>query len=62
MVKKNTLINNIIFLFILQFFNYLAPFLVLPYLTRILSSDSFGEYIYFITIGQFTCNIFRPRF
>ncbi|EMG6526745.1 MULTISPECIES: oligosaccharide flippase family protein [Providencia] len=52
MVKKNTLINNIILLFILQFFNYLAPFLVLPYLTRILSSDSFGEYIYFITIGQ----------
>ncbi|HCP7899780.1 TPA: O33 family O-antigen flippase, partial [Escherichia coli] len=37
-----TLIKNIFYLFIVQIINYVAPFLVLPYLSRVLSVDNFG--------------------
>ncbi|WP_077814808.1 O33 family O-antigen flippase [Escherichia coli] len=34
--------KNIFYLFIVQIINYVAPFLVLPYLSRVLSVDNFG--------------------
>ncbi|WP_183272200.1 oligosaccharide flippase family protein [Buttiauxella sp. A111] len=51
--NKKSLIKNIFLLFALQFFNYVAPFLILPYLARSFSVVTFGSYIYYITIAQF---------
>ncbi|WP_368301626.1 oligosaccharide flippase family protein [Kluyvera sichuanensis] len=40
--ERKKLTSNMFFLLFVQFSNYLAPVLVLPYLTRVLSIDSFG--------------------
>ncbi|WP_157952980.1 oligosaccharide flippase family protein [Limnobaculum parvum] len=42
MSNSNRLFKNILSLTIVQFSNYIAPLLVLPYLTRILSVENFG--------------------
>ena len=41
-LRKNSVLKNAMALFFLQFFNYLVPLLVYPYLTRTLSVDGFG--------------------
>ncbi|HFU1362780.1 TPA: oligosaccharide flippase family protein [Citrobacter farmeri] len=41
-MSKANLIKNILFLFFVQVVNYVAPFLVLPYLSRMLSVENFG--------------------
>lgn len=41
-INKKTLFENISSLSVLQVFNYLAPLIVLPYLTRILRVEEFG--------------------
>ncbi|MDT8823879.1 oligosaccharide flippase family protein [Vibrio vulnificus] len=51
--KKVSLYVNILYLFLLQAVNYIGPLLILPYLTRILSNEAFGNYILFVTAGQF---------
>ena len=42
MNQKKTLLKNTISLFVIQFSNYIAPFLVIPYLSRILGVEGFG--------------------
>lgn len=42
MSENKKLTKNIVALIIVQFSNYIAPLLVLPYLTRVLSIDQFG--------------------
>lgn len=52
MVTKNKkLTANIFFLVLVQFSNYLAPLLVLPYLTRTLSIEQFGVVIMALSIS-----------
>lgn len=41
-MSQNKLYKNIGYLLLVQFVNYVAPLMVLPYLTRILSIDGFG--------------------
>ncbi|WP_176463201.1 oligosaccharide flippase family protein, partial [Escherichia coli] len=41
MPKKNV-VENIMFLSIIQFANYLAPLMVLPFLSRTLGVEGFG--------------------
>lgn len=41
-LKKSKISSNIIALVFVQFANYIAPLMVLPYLTRVLSVDGFG--------------------
>ena len=47
---KHKVIRNAAWLSILQIFNYIAPLIVLPYLTRVLSVDEFGVVMIVITI------------
>lgn len=42
MNDKIVLFKNIILLIVVQFVNYVAPLLIFPYLTRVLSLESFG--------------------
>ncbi|WP_286265530.1 oligosaccharide flippase family protein [Thalassotalea atypica] len=44
--------KNFFFLFIVQFSNYVLPFLVIPLLTRALGLDGFGKYAFYIGIGN----------
>ncbi|MGY9341191.1 oligosaccharide flippase family protein [Citrobacter braakii] len=52
-IRKSVVFNNSVALFFVQFSNYLAPLLVLPYLSRILGVDGFG----IIVMAMSLCNI-----
>jgi PST family polysaccharide transporter len=45
--------KNFGFLFIVQFSNYVLPFLVIPLLTRSLGLDGFGKYAFYLGIANF---------
>lgn len=47
------IINNTIYLYLVQGLNYLLPILVLPYLIKTLSIDSFGIYSFAFAFSQF---------
>lgn len=42
--KKNSILQNSIWLFVLQVFNTVLPLLTIPYITRVLGSSSFGSF------------------
>jgi len=44
--------KNFFFLFIVQFSNYVLPFLVIPLLTRALGLDGFGKYAFYLGIAN----------
>ena len=44
LLMKNKMIQNGIWLFVLQGFNSLMPFITIPYITRILSASYFGDF------------------
>lgn len=59
-VKKNTLVANTFFLYVLTFSNYIFAFLTIPYQTRILGPEVFGIigfclafYTYFMLLFDF---------
>lgn len=45
-------LKNSMYLYLAQGLNYILPFLILPYLLRILSVDSFGIYVYSLMFSQ----------
>ncbi len=47
---KNNVMKNTTWLFIFQFAKIIFPFITLPYLTRILSTDSYGVVTYVKTV------------
>lgn len=49
-MKTKQVYSNIIALFFVQFANYVAPILVLPYLTRILGVDGYGSIVLAMSI------------
>ena len=51
-MAKNNLVKNILFLFFVQVVNYVAPFLVLPYLSRMLSVENFGLIMMIISVSN----------
>jgi len=44
--------KNFFFLFIVQFSNYILPFLVIPLLTRALGVDGFGKYAFYLGVAN----------
>lgn len=44
--------KNFFFLFIVQFSNYVLPFLVIPLLTRALGIDGFGKYAFYLGVAN----------
>ena len=44
--------KNFFFLFVIQFSNYVLPFLVIPLLTRALGVEGFGKYVFYIGIAN----------
>ncbi|MGQ4869874.1 oligosaccharide flippase family protein [Aeromonas caviae] len=44
-VSEGRVYKNIVFLLLVQFSNYIAPLLVLPYLTRVLGIEKFGVFV-----------------
>ncbi|MCG3825608.1 oligosaccharide flippase family protein [Photobacterium damselae] len=43
MSKTHRLVSNTLSLLVIQFANYVAPFLIIPYLSRLLGIDGFGQ-------------------
>ena len=54
--------KNFGFLFIVQFSNYVLPFLVIPLLTRSLGLDGFGKYAFYLGIANFLLVFIRFGF
>jgi PST family polysaccharide transporter len=54
--------KNFFFLFIIQFSNYVLPFLVIPLLTRTLGVEGFGKYVFYIGIANFLLVFIRFGF
>ena len=46
--------KNFFFLFLVQFSNYVLPFLVIPLLTRTLGVEGFGKYAFYLGIANGT--------
>ncbi|MCS7052880.1 MAG: oligosaccharide flippase family protein, partial [Ignavibacterium sp.] len=42
-LQNSLLVKNSIYTFTIQFFNYIVPLLLIPYLTRTLGQDGFGK-------------------
>jgi O-antigen/teichoic acid export membrane protein len=53
MFNQNTLISKFFFSFIASSVNLLAPFIILPYVTKVLGPNLYGKYIYFDSIIQY---------
>ena len=49
-MKKNKIINNTIMLMIFNISKILFPFITLPYLTRVLTTDTYGVVTYVKTV------------
>lgn len=54
--------KNFMFLFIVQFSNYVLPFLVIPLLTRALGMDGYGKYAFYLGIANFLLVFIRFGF
>lgn len=54
--------KNFVFLFIVQFSNYVLPFLVIPLLTRALGIEGFGKYAYYIALPNLLMIIIKFGF
>jgi len=54
--------KNFVFLFIVQFSNYVLPFLVIPLLTRALGMEGFGKYAFYLGIANFLLVFIRFGF
>jgi len=54
--------KNFSYLFIVQFSNYVLPFLVIPLLTRALGLDGFGKYAFYLGIANLLLVIIRFGF
>ena len=49
-MKKNKIVNNTIMLMIFNIAKIIFPFITLPYLTRILSTEAYGTVAYVKTV------------
>lgn len=54
--------KNFVYLFIVQFSNYILPFLVIPLLTRTLGIDGFGKYAFYLGVGNLLLVLIRFGF
>jgi len=54
--------KNFMFLFVVQFSNYVLPFLVIPLLTRALGMDGYGKYAFYLGIANFLLVFIRFGF
>jgi len=54
--------KNFLFLFVVQFSNYVLPFLVIPLLTRALGMDGYGKYAFYLGIANFLLVFIRFGF
>jgi PST family polysaccharide transporter len=54
--------KNFAFLFIVQFSNYVLPFLVIPLLTRALGMEGYGKYAFYLGIANFLLVFIRFGF
>ena len=54
--------KNFIFLFVVQFSNYVLPFLVIPLLTRALGIEGYGKYAFYLGIANFLLVFIRFGF
>jgi PST family polysaccharide transporter len=54
--------KNFMYLFIVQFSNYVLPFLVIPLLTRALGMDGYGKYAFYLGIANFLLVFIRFGF
>jgi PST family polysaccharide transporter len=54
--------KNFAFLFIVQFSNYVLPFLVIPLLTRALGIEGYGKYAFYLGIANFLLVFIRFGF
>lgn len=54
--------KNFVYLFIVQFCNYVLPFLVIPLLTRSLGLNGFGKYAFYLGIANFLLVFIRFGF
>ncbi len=54
--------KNFAFLFVVQFCNYVLPFLVIPLLTRALGVEGFGKYAFYLGIANFLLVFIRFGF
>ena len=52
-MKKNRIVNNTIMLTIFQISKIIFPFITLPYLTRVLTTDTYGTVTYVKTIMNY---------
>lgn len=67
--KEKVLFKNIYYLAVVQFFNYILPFMVFPYLTKYLTYEDFGKVMVMLTIvlfsmitSEFGFNLTGPHF
>ena len=52
-MKKNKIVNNTIMLMIFNIAKIIFPFITLPYLTRVLTTDTYGVVTYAKTIMNY---------
>ena len=52
-MKKNSMTSNIIFNFISQLITYITPFVLSPYISRVLLPDGVGKYSYAASIAYY---------
>jgi len=54
--------KNYFFLFVVQFSNYVLPFLVIPLLTRALGMEGYGKYAFYLGVANFLLVFIRFGF
>ena len=66
--RWHSIIQNTLWLYLVQFSSYLLPFLTLPYLSRVLSVEHFGQIAYaqsviwnFVTLTEYGFNLTATR-